>query len=56
MSINNDEGKDRAVNNCSTYYCISMLKLLRSMDLISDDEFKAIVNSTIEYYDSDIIA
>lgn len=48
-SENND------VNNAAFYYSINMLRMLRTFDLLSDDEYERILKLSAQHYGVDYI-
>lgn len=42
------------VNNCAFYYNVSMLRLLLSMRLITEEEYDRIIRICKEYYDVEL--
>lgn len=44
-----------AVSNASFAYSINLLRMLRKMELITEDEYRKIVSISAEYYDSSLL-
>ena len=44
------EFKNNDVNNAAFYYSVNMLRMLRSFDLLSEDEYKRILKISAKHY------
>ena len=54
--MDNDVERSKTIigYNCEMYCCVSRLKLLKELKLITDDEYKAIEKIAIYYYEAKI--
>lgn len=43
------------VNNASFYYSISLLRLLKSIEILNDDEYEKICKISAKHYNTNII-
>lgn len=52
MALTQEQRKEQAINDASLYYSIHMLRLLRSVGVINEDEYERTARSLTDYYDN----